>query len=737
MALSVLTLGLAERLPRLELRTDGAALHPEGDRTVERTARDRRAFEDPEELILLLTSRPGGPAVASAAGLRALRAVHDGVAALPGVRAGEVRSAASLVDVATSGVASLGRFLDEPPADDAEAAGVLRRMREQPWTDGLFLAADGSAAAIYAPLEPGRDRREVTAEVERWIEARDGAGFDLRLTGPVAAETLLGERILADLARLVPVMVLVMAALLLVCLRTLGGLLVAMTKILVVLVWTGGLMAIAGVPVTLVTTILPVLLLALSVTDEVHVLARFQAKLRARGGASPEAVEEEILSTLRELSRPVVYTSVSTAIGFLSFLSASIVPMRQFGALAAAGILLAMLLTFTWTPALATVLPGSWWLPRGPAPGGREPRAVPEGVAGRRRTAALVAGLLLLAAAVPGLLRLTVQDSWIANFDPASPLVRAERDLNARFWGSYRFDVVLTGEPGLFHRPEGAALVARAARAAASVHLVGGVVTYLASLDTVAELLGLSAGAADLPADALAAVVEVGETYAQPTGLDRLVTPDGHAARLLVLVNDPDYQRATALAEQVDRELEPLAAAAGASYHASGDLPLALATVRAIVHNQLRSILWTVAGVGLLLLVANRKPWLTLVQLAPPVAAAILILSAMGYAGLPLGVATSMFTALTVGVGVDLALHVTYAYEHERSRGLTAADAVRASFEATAAGRRWSTAVLSVGFLVLTASAFGPNHDLGLLLAAAMPAAHLTTYLFVPRMLAR
>jgi len=159
--------------------------------------------------------------------------------------------------------------------------------------------------------------------------------------------------------------------------------------------------------------------------------------------------------------------------------------------------------------------------------------------------------------------------------------------------------------------------------------------------------------------------------------------------------------------------------------------------VRAIVHNQLRSILWTLVGVGILLLVVNRGPRLTLIQLVAPVAAVWLILAGMGYAGLPLGVATSMFAALTIGVGVDLALHLTYAWDSARSSGFGGESAVRIALESTAAGRRWSTAVLALGFLVLAASAFGPNHDLGILLAAAMLVSYLTTSLFVPRMLTR
>ncbi|HEX6203400.1 MAG TPA: MMPL family transporter, partial [Thermoanaerobaculia bacterium] len=537
--------------------------------------------------------------------------------------------------------------------------------------------------------------------------------------------------------------VLVVAVLLLVCLRTPGGLVLAMGKTLVVLVGTGGVMAMAGVPITLVTTILPVLLLALCVTDEVHVVARLEAHLAAAGG-EPDGgeggeTEPALLATLGELTRPIVTTSVSTAIGFLSFLGASIGPMRQFGVFAAVGILLAMVATFTLTPALAVTLPRSWWVTRGGGRLGRRPsHRAPTAAAGRRRRAVgLAAGLLLLAAGAPGLLRLRVQDSWIDNFDPTSPLVRAERELNARFWGTYRFDVVLTGGPGFFHRPDGAALVAAAARAVAGAPEVGGVVTHLEPLDRVAELLGLPVGAAALPADALRAVVEVAAAYPGQLGLERMITADGHAARLTAMVDSADYRRARALAERLEREMAPLAEAAGVAVHASGDLPVATATVAAVVGDQLRSIGWTLAGVAVLLFAAGRRIWTTLVQLVPPAAAAWLILAAMGWAGKPLGVATSLFAALTIGIGVDLALHVTSAYEDRRARGLAAADAVGAAFAATAAGRRWSTLVLSGGFLVLTVSSFAPNRDLGILLAAAMPAAYLTTGLFVPRMLAR
>src|SRR3954469_6454603 len=93
---------VAAGLFRLAIRVDGEALYPEGDATVERTLADRQRFDEPQQVIVLATSRPGGPPLASPAGLRELQRLHDGLKALPGVQFQGVRSLADLL---------------EPPAD--------------------------------------------------------------------------------------------------------------------------------------------------------------------------------------------------------------------------------------------------------------------------------------------------------------------------------------------------------------------------------------------------------------------------------------------------------------------------------------------------------------------------------------------------------------------------------------------------------------------------------------------
>ena len=74
-----------------------------------------------------------------------------------------------------------------------------------PLADGLFLSRDGTAAAFYLSLAPEAGRREIIAGLERWIASqRAETALDLRVKGKAAAEAVLGDEVLADLARLVP-----------------------------------------------------------------------------------------------------------------------------------------------------------------------------------------------------------------------------------------------------------------------------------------------------------------------------------------------------------------------------------------------------------------------------------------------------------------------------------------------------------------------------------------------------
>jgi hypothetical protein len=359
------------------------------------------------------------------------------------------------------------------------------------------------------------------------------------------------------------------------------------------------------------------------------------------------------------------------------------------------------------------------------------------GWAARSSLIASTIGIAAIVIAAPGLLLLKVQDSWIDNFASDAPLVRAARDYDRAFWGSYRFDVVLDAPDDFFYSPPGARLVEEVARVGAGGPNVSGVMSYLDVLEESAVALGRDRALARANAIEIADLATVAEMSEQRALLRQLITEGGDAARIRLFVRDADYERTAALAKYLEGTLLSTLARNryAVRHHFSGDLPAALTVVDAVVRNQLGSIAWTLPTVALVVFLLFRRAVDTLICVVPVAASIVLILGGMGYAGMPLGIATSMFASLAIGVGVDFAIHVLERYRRERRDGSAHAEAVLATAEKAGRGIAWNATVLAAGFFVLNLSSLKPNHSLGILLASAMLVCYAATFMLLPRLL--
>jgi uncharacterized protein len=722
-AAALVTLVLGWQIPSLVVRTDGAALRGEQG-TVSRLSRvDEEVFAGSEDVIVVLGAGASGGTVASPAGLRALAALDAELRAVPGVRAGGVRSLASLRELRVSAsTLATGRVLEAIPDEPAAFAALLARARTKSFVDGTLLASSGATAALYVPLVVGTDRTAALAGIEALAERWRARGFTVELTGPVVAQALLGRAVLTDLGRLIPFMVLLISALLLYLLRTPAGLLFPMLEVLLVLVWTFGTMAWLGVPLTLVTTSLPVVLMATSITDEIHLMERLQQLLARPGATALEAV----LGTYEELERPILTTWLTTCAGMAAFLASPLLALRHFGLLAGLGILYALFVSFTVIPAAVVLAPVRW----------SRRRALPTAelrVSGfersllaqpRRWSFALLLGLAALA---PGLAGLRVEDNWIANFPASSPLVAAERTYNRDFWGSYRFDVVLEADDDRFYRPEGAAAVAEVAAGLAGREGVGGVASYLLPLGDLAAALGKVGAVEAQPLADLEELLTLARSAEDANLLSEWLTVEGDRARVRLFLKSESFARDQRLAAEVATTVGAIAHRHGLRYHTSGDVPLGLEMVGSIVASELGSIFVSVLVILVTVAFFYRRPLEILAVFLPVAIAGFVVFAVMGWSGIALGIATSMFGSLAIGTGVDFALHLLEAFKKALAAGREGRDAVLAALAEAGPSVRWNALVLVLGFAVLMASSVRPNLQLGVVLCLALAAAYLAT----------
>jgi len=179
-------------------------------------------------------------------------------------------------------------------------------------------------------------------------------GMDIRLAGGPLLDKLHQESMHHD------VVVLLLAALLIILMalfflfRTKTAVFLPALVILLALASVLGLMGWLNVPITQVSQALPALLLMAGVLDSVHLLGLFYVD-RRKGIDRRQA----IVNAVDYSGMAVLFTSLTTAAGFLAFTVARMKPIADFGWLSALGTVIVLIYTLLLLPAFIRLAPES------------------------------------------------------------------------------------------------------------------------------------------------------------------------------------------------------------------------------------------------------------------------------------------------------------------------------------------------------------------------------------------
>jgi predicted RND superfamily exporter protein len=330
-----------------------------------------------------------------------------------------------------------------------------------------------------------------------------------------------------------------------------------------------------------------------------------------------------------------------------------------------------------------------------------------------------------------GTRELKVQDSWIDGFAPGSPFRQATDRITSHLHGTHLLVAHLGFEgaseeplldPGRLRKIGAFEAYARAQPG------VGGVLGTHSHLITVSYLwLAQKEEARAIPEEPRR-VRQLVKRFDQGRGKRRRqeVLDDAFERTTVTLfLTHANYRDTARLMENLELWARENLAPLGGRLDFAGDVAVSQAMIPAIVRTQVSSLLLALVGAGLTLCLVYRSLRWGLLALAPAALAVLWVFGAMGWLGIPLGVATSMFCAITLGIGVDYAIHFLERYREAADAHLPhpARQALRQAGPAIVA----DTAAIALGFGLLTVSQVPANARLGLLVALALGAVCLLT----------
>jgi predicted RND superfamily exporter protein len=626
---------------------------------------------------------------------------------------------------------------------DSMSEADLDRVRETALTEPLLvnrlISPSGHVTGVVVNiLKPGESLDEVPKVTAFARELADGIrekypDIDVHLTGSIVIDNAFGEATFKDWSTLIPAMFLALVIILGVTLRSFVGTATTFIIIVISMITGMGLAGWLGMVVTAASANAPIIIMTLAVADSVHILTTLLQRMR-QGDSKHKAIAESVRINLM----PVLITSVTTAIGFLSMNFSDAPPFRTLGNIVAMGVMAAFLYSAFFLPAALAVLP-------------LRTRARPEksnfgncdwlaNLVINNRKLIFLATLAVMVVVALGTTRIELNDEWIKYFDESYEIRQATDFTTRNMTGFDTIEYSLqAGEEGGINNPEYLAKVEDFANWYGQQPKV----VHVSAITDIMKRLNMNMHGDDkswyrVPDQSdLAAQYLLLYEMSLPFGLDlnNQIDVDKSSTRVTVLMTEASTRE---LRQTDERARAWLAAHAPESMftYGSGLTVMWSHISERNINSMLGGSFLALLLISVIMIAALRSFKIGVLSLIPNLAPAIMAFGVWGLIKGQVGLGLSIIVSMTIGIVVDDTVHFLSKYLRARREfDLDPAGAVRYSFNTVGTAMWVTTAALVTGFMILSFSGFKMNADMALMTAITISLALAMDFLFLPTLL--
>lgn len=615
-------------------------------------------------------------------------------------------------------------FYTDAPESPEELAAVRRSVEENEMIYGRIVSRDGTAALIIAEISSDAFDGNFYEELKAFAREWEGPET-IHVAGRPVVEGELGKLGPRDMARMAPLVIIVMFFLLLLLLRSLRDTIINMIIVAFGTLAAFGAMALTGVPVYSVDTMIPVMLIAIGVAYGIHMHNSIHHLVREFPGISRDDL---IRRSLGAMVRPVSMAAITTAVGFSSLMTSQVLPVRYFGLFASLGVMTEMALALLLFPASIRIL-GPPKVQEGKETSGKKKTEWGKGMLSHPGKV-VAAALIITGFAAAGASRVWIDTSFLANFEKSSDIVRTDRFVNDHFGGTSTLNVIFSSDrPDTFKQPEVLRLMDEVQRDIERNALVGesfSIADYMKRMNKVMNGDDPAFDVIPETSDMIAQYLLLYEMSGDPDNLNRIVDYDYAYGNLTFQLKSDSSALLGDLIETIDGYGDDFAAQ-GVRIQYAGSGYKALIFADLLLEGQIISLLLSFGIVALLLTLLFKSVLIGIAGTIPIAITAVVNFGTMGLLGIPLSSATALISSIAIGIGVDYAIHLIEHYRTCRRDGMETGEAASETLRNTGRAIIYNAAAVMGGFSVLMISVFPPNRQVGGLIALNMATSAIGT----------
>ena len=631
-------------------------------------------------------------------------------------------------------------FLESIPENDEELQEILSQARLNPMIIKNLVNEDGTALAVNLILQNINDDpdfdQKVSESIRKVLASYQDQFGDISQIGSSFIRDTITRKISEDQRTIMPWSVVFLVIALAIGMRSLNGAIIPLFTAGISIIWTLAGMALLEIPIGVMTSIVPALLIIIGSTEDIHIIAEYKGNLH-KGMETRTALNE----MSRAIGVAILLTFITTYFGFISIYTNEINLLKEFGLVASTGLMINFLVTSLSVPAILKItsksnkkLKKSFSLESSIYP--KLALWIFDFVL-KHRLATIIVLILVGFWSVYGALSLKINNNPLGYFKGDTEIVSSARQLHENLSGVETFSILLeTGIEDTFKK-----------------------IKYLEEIEKIQNYLNASHhfDKSISFADYMK-VIHLAMDGGEIKSLDELYLPEGDyqvveyinfikhdlfksfvteeysSTRILVrhAINDSsDLNFAISelknfIQENIDPALRititgsSIVSSNGADYMAAGQgksLVLMSFVIIAVI-----AILFVTWQAGVVALIPNIFP-------------IIVLFGVMGHMGIALDTGTAMVAVIALGICVDDTVHFMTRYHHRSRNRDDPEEALRDTVIDESVPIFTTSFALMLGFLTFAFSSFVPITNFGLLSAMVMALALITTFVITPLLL--
>lgn len=634
------------------------------------------------------------------------------------------------------------KIFDESITCQASLDSVSNIFFGLPFYTDLLYSSDTNVYLFTITLDPeilnSSERQKVVSEIEDIIMAYSAdAGVDVHISGHPYIRTEITNLIKKELLIFTLLAVLVCVIILYIFFRSFKIIFASLIVVALSLVWSFGYMVLCGYQITILTSMIPPLLIVIGIPNIIYMFNKYHAEYKLHGQKV-----KALHRTICKIGNASFVTNLTTACGFATFIVTSNSLLIEFGVVASLGIMTVFLLSLQ-------IIPIFFSLSKPPSVKATKHIdnkiitgiiAKIENIVTYKRKNVYIAFIAVVVVMLAGTFLIGRAGYILDDVPEDSRLCKDTRFLEDNFGGVSPIEIVVISKDTLRNDLD----------YVDQIELLDSLQRRLRKYPELSRSLSI--------ADAVKFLyqsLKSGNSYELPPSPDTYSTimkrmPEMKgmglaksfidstktATRVSMNIRDVGCDRIEELLPLLRDDISAVFPADRYETIITGNSIMNYTGTTYLTENLFLSLALAILVIALFLLWMFRSIKVTLLSLIPNLIPMIVTAGVMGYFGIMIKPSTILVFSIAFGISVDDTIHYLAKYSQElKHTDGNIGQSVRNALSETGMSMIYTSIILVLGFGIFIISAYGGSRSMGILVSTALFVAMFSNIILLPSLL--